>query len=99
MKEKRKDVPAFARYLLEKYRNELNKPITTFDDISMSTLLRYNFSGNIRKLENIVERAIALSEDGVIYVDYLPDETKLRKYNYTHYELVFGFQDPISPEL
>ncbi len=74
-------MPAFTRYLLEKYRNELNKPITNFDDISMSTLLRYNFPGNIRKLENIVERAIDLSEDGVIYIDDLPDETKLRKYN------------------
>ncbi len=82
LKERREDIPAFARHFLEKYRNELNKPINNFDDISMNALLRYDFPGNIRELENIVERAVVLSEDDVIHIDDLPDEIMHRKYRY-----------------
>jgi transcriptional regulator with PAS, ATPase and Fis domain len=78
--ERRDDIPGFAKFFLEKYRNELNKPIGKFDDESMNALLRYNYPGNIRELENIIERAVVLAEDDTIHIDDLPDEIKHRKY-------------------
>jgi len=78
--ERRDDIPGFARYFLEKYSNELNKPIGKFDDESMNALLRYNYPGNIRELENIIERAVVLAEDDTIHIDDLPDEIKRRMY-------------------
>ncbi len=83
LRERREDIPAFARYFLEKYRNELNKPVNKFDDVSMNALLRYDYPGNIRELENIVERAVVLAEDDVIHIGDLPDEIQHRKYRYS----------------
>jgi transcriptional regulator with PAS, ATPase and Fis domain len=83
LRERREDIPAFARYFLEKYRNELNKPVNKFDDVSMNALLRYDYPGNTRELENIVERAVVLAEDDVIHIDDLPDEIQHRKYRYS----------------
>ncbi len=80
LRERREDIPAFARFFLEKYRNELNKPIEKFDDESMNALIRYNYPGNIRELENIIERAVVLAEDDTIHIDDLPDEIKHRKF-------------------
>lgn len=84
LRERREDIPAFARYFLEKYRNELNKPVNDFDEISMNALLRYDYPGNIRELENIVERAVVLAEGDTIYIDDLPDEIQHRKYRYSN---------------
>ncbi len=78
--ERRDDIPGFAKFFLEKYRNELNKPIGKFDEESMNALLRYNYPGNIRELENIIERAVVLAEDDTVHIDDLPDEIKHRKY-------------------
>ncbi len=83
LRERREDIPAFARYFLEKYRNELNKPVNKFDEVSMNALLRYDYPGNTRELENIVERAVVLAEDDVIHIDDLPDEIQHRKYRYS----------------
>ena len=46
----------------------------------MNSLQGYDYPGNIRELENIVERAVVLAEDEVIHVSDLPDEIKHRKY-------------------
>ncbi len=83
LRERREDIPTFARFFLEKYSNGLNKPVNKFDDVSMNALLRYDYPGNIRELENILERAVVLAEDNVIHIDDLPDEIQHRKYRYS----------------
>ncbi len=83
LRERKEDIPAFAKHFLEKYRKELNKPISNFDEVSMNALLRYDYPGNTRELENIVERAVVLAEDDVIHIDDLPDEIQHRKYRYS----------------
>ncbi len=80
LRNRKEDVPAFAKFFLEKYRNELNKPVKEFDNDSMNALLGYDYPGNIRELENIVERAVVLAEDDAIHIHDLPDEIKHRKY-------------------
>ncbi len=80
LRNRKEDVPAFAKFLLEKYRNELNKPVKEFDNDSMNALLSYDYPGNIRELENIVERAVVLAENDAIHIHDLPDEIKHRKY-------------------
>ena len=71
-----KDVPKLANFFLEKYRKELNRLVSGFDDESMEALCRYTFPGNIRELENVVERAVVLAENDVIYICDLPDEIR-----------------------
>ncbi|MCP4268566.1 MAG: sigma-54-dependent Fis family transcriptional regulator [Candidatus Brocadiaceae bacterium] len=80
LRNRNEDIPAFAKFFLEKYRKELNKPVKKFDNDSMNALLSYDYPGNIRELENIVERAVVLAEDDAIHIHDLPDEIKHRKY-------------------
>ncbi len=74
-----KDVPRLANFFLEKYRNELNRFVLEFDDESREALCRYDYPGNIRELENAVERAVVLAEDDVIHIHDLPDEIRFEK--------------------
>jgi DNA-binding NtrC family response regulator len=45
----------------------------------MSAILGYDYPGNIRELENIIERAVVLADDDVLSIDDLPDEIQYRK--------------------
>jgi transcriptional regulator with PAS, ATPase and Fis domain len=81
LRERREDIPTFAKFFIKKHSTKLNKPVREFDDVSMSALRRYDYPGNIRELENIVERAVVLAEDEVININDLPDEIHYREYN------------------
>ena len=78
LRERKDDIPAFAEFFLEKYRNELRKPILRFDKESMNALLMYDYPGNIRELENIVERAVVLAEGDVLSINDLPEEIQYK---------------------
>ncbi|GJQ59144.1 MAG: sigma-54-dependent Fis family transcriptional regulator [Candidatus Scalindua sp. AMX11] len=80
LRERREDISNLAEFFLQKFRIELNRPLHGFDTESMNALQGYDYPGNIRELENIVERAVVLAEDEVIHVSDLPDEIKHRKY-------------------
>ena len=79
LRERREDIPAFAEFFLEKYGGELNKSTQKFDKECMDALVSYDYPGNIRELENIVERAVVLADEDVIHVSDLPDEIQYRK--------------------
>ena len=79
LRERREDIPAFAEFFLAKYGGELNKSTQKFDKECMDALVSYDYPGNIRELENIVERAVVLADEDVIHVSDLPDEIQYRK--------------------
>ena len=79
LRERREDIPAFAEFFLEKYGGELNKSTQKFDKECMDALVSYDYPGNIRELENIVERAVVLADEDIIHVSDLPDEIQNRK--------------------
>ena len=78
LRERKEDMPTFIKFFLEKYSNEFKKPIRKFDNESMKALLRYNYPGNIRELENIVERSVVMAEGKVININDLPDEVRYK---------------------
>ncbi len=79
LRERREDIAAFAEFFLEKYGKELSKPTRKFDKECMEALIGYDYPGNIRELENIVERAVVLAEDDIISTSDLSDEILNRK--------------------
>jgi DNA-binding NtrC family response regulator len=79
LRERREDIPAFADFFLEKYCKELCKPTLRFDKECMDALIGYDYPGNIRELENIVERAVVLADDDVLHISDIPDEIQYRK--------------------
>jgi Nif-specific regulatory protein len=66
LKERAEDIPILANHFLEKYNKELNKRITSISDDAMNILKDYHWPGNIRELENIIERACVICDTDTI---------------------------------
>jgi transcriptional regulator with GAF, ATPase, and Fis domain len=63
LRDRPSDIPLLAHHFLRKYATEFDKPVRDIDPDAMQLLLAHPFSGNVRELENVIERAVAL-EDG-----------------------------------
>jgi two-component system, NtrC family, response regulator PilR len=72
LRERREDIPLLADHFLAKYTEQMGKPVTGISQDAMQLLLRYDWPGNIRELENVLERAVALEATPAILVDSLP---------------------------
>lgn len=72
--ERRNDIPLLANHFLSKYTQDQQKAIEGISDEAMELLVNYEYPGNIRELENIIERAVALCNGSVILPDHLPQE-------------------------
>jgi two-component system response regulator PilR (NtrC family) len=60
LRERREDIPFLASHFLKKYSEELNKNIAKISTEALNLLLNYDFPGNVRELQNIIERGVAL---------------------------------------
>ncbi len=77
LRERRGDIALLAGYFLEKYCEEMKLPRKAFSPAAVRELLEHPWPGNVRQLENVVERAVALSgHRAVLDVDDLPDEIR-----------------------
>jgi two-component system NtrC family response regulator len=72
LRERRDDLPLLIEFLLKKFATRLGKRIATVSRETMDALLKYDYPGNVRELENILERAIILARHEAIYVEDLP---------------------------
>lgn len=72
--ERRDDIPLLAHHFLHHYSKAQGKTIETISDEAMEILTSYEYPGNIRELENIIERAVALCVETTILPKHLPQE-------------------------
>jgi DNA-binding NtrC family response regulator len=72
LRERQDDIRPLAKFFLQKHLPKANKKITGISEEAMETLMHYSFPGNVRELENIIERAIILEKGPVITLDSLP---------------------------
>lgn len=72
LKERKEDVPILAHHFVNKYNRELNRAVKGIDSGAMSALLSYEWKGNVRELENVIERAVLLGNQDHITVEDLP---------------------------
>src|SRR5574337_1047362 len=72
LRERREDIPLLVEYFLEKILEKLKKGKRVFSKESMRALMNYDWPGNIRELQNIIERVVTLSKNEIINVDELP---------------------------
>jgi DNA-binding NtrC family response regulator len=76
LRERKDDVTLLIRHFLTKYSLELQKHISEIDDEALSRMINYQWPGNIRELQNVIERAILLADDGRINATNLPEAIK-----------------------
>ncbi len=77
LRERKEDIVPLTKHFLQKYARKENKQITALSNEAMDTLLSYGFPGNVRELENIVERAVILEKSSTILAESLPKTIKL----------------------
>ena len=76
LRERKVDITLLIRHFLTKYSLELQKHISEIDDEALSRMINYPWPGNIRELQNVIERAILLADDGRINAANLPEAIK-----------------------
>jgi two-component system, NtrC family, response regulator PilR len=72
LRERREDIPLIADHFLTKYNEQMDKAVTGISHDAMELLMRHEWPGNIRELENVIERAIALEATPAILSESLP---------------------------
>lgn len=74
LRERKEDILPLVSHFLEKFRYLMGREVITLNKQALDALEKYQWPGNVRQLENVVERMVALSDDDNITVDDLPSE-------------------------
>jgi len=74
LRERKQDIPLLVKYFLQKYSLETGRRGMTISDSALNKLKAYSWPGNIRELQNVIERAVILSPGREITEDQLPPE-------------------------
>jgi two-component system NtrC family response regulator len=112
LRDRKADIPALVDHFLRRYAAENEKQVTGIDEAALQGLIRYDWPGNIRELENIIERAVVLCVGPRIAIEHLPElvgmpETEGRRIRFTpgisfeeaERELILGTLDAVGGQV
>ena len=72
IRERRTDIPPLAGHFLRKYAVAMNRPVSGISSEAMDLLVRYDWPGNVREIENVIELAMVLAKPPLVQPDDLP---------------------------
>ncbi|MEA3288498.1 MAG: sigma-54 dependent transcriptional regulator [Candidatus Marinimicrobia bacterium] len=76
LSDRKDDIPLLVKHFVNKYNNELKRRIIGVNNVAMKHLIDYHWKGEVRELENIVERAVLLSDGDMITTEDLPERAR-----------------------
>jgi two-component system response regulator PilR (NtrC family) len=83
LRERKEDIPSLTGHFLKKYSEELGKQISQVSSEALRTLVQYDYPGNVRELQNIIERAVALETSQELTVQnlssYIEEQLPIKK--------------------
>lgn len=71
LRERKSDIQLLAQHFMDKYSREMGKQVTKMSSYAIELLKKYDFPGNIRELENLLERSVALTSTNILLPDSL----------------------------
>jgi two-component system response regulator AtoC len=74
LRERKEDIPLLIHHFIQKFDQAMNKNVTDIDHKALEVLMNYKWYGNVRELENTIERAIVLTDKNIIELENLPIE-------------------------
>ena len=74
LRERKEDIPLLIQHFIHKHNQHLNKDVKEADPKALEALMNYKWFGNVRELENTIERAVVLADGERIELDHLPFE-------------------------
>jgi two-component system response regulator PilR (NtrC family) len=86
LRERKNDIRALAQHFLEKYSQEMGKEVTKISSYAIDMLNKYDFPGNVRELENLMERSVGLANTNILLPDSLALSLHKRRW-------IEGFKD------
>ena len=96
LRERKEDLPALAQHFLEKFSRDMGKSIHKLSSYALDLLSRYDFPGNIRELENMIERSVATASTNII----LPESLALSSHKQAQIkEKALEADTPLGPEI
>jgi DNA-binding NtrC family response regulator len=66
LRDRKDDIPALAQFFVKRYSDELKKRVDRIESDALKVLMRHHWPGNIRELENVIERAVLLTDGGAV---------------------------------
>jgi len=72
LRHRKEDIQSLVRYYLEKYSQEMGKQLKDVSPVAMDIMIGYEWAGNVRELQNVIERAILISDGNLIGPEHLP---------------------------
>lgn len=81
LSERQDDIPLLSQHFLEKFSAAQGKQVEQISPIVMDILLNYTFPGNVRELENIIERAVTLASGSTVEVQHLPADLREQRFD------------------
>jgi len=76
LRDRKDDIPELAQFFLNRYKREFGKRIERIDPAAMKALIDYNWPGNIRQLESVVERSVIMSDNRTITINDIRSELR-----------------------
>jgi len=76
LRKRREDIPLLIKHFIERYAKETKKPVVKISEGAEELLIQYDYPGNVRELENLIERAIILTDGDTILLEALPELKK-----------------------
>ena len=76
LRERREDIPLLAQHFLERFARDMGKRVAKISEEAMRQLQSYDFPGNVRELENVIERAVAFETTEAVMPERLPEAVR-----------------------
>ncbi|MDO9529054.1 MAG: helix-turn-helix domain-containing protein, partial [Syntrophales bacterium] len=90
LRERKEDIPVLTKYFIDKYSREFGKEIKKISSYAMELLMEYRFPGNVRELENIIERSVTLETGNII----LPENLDISENGKPHWAISWNTDIP-----